>query len=66
MTPELRSLLCEMPARLADKRAAAIKNKTDGVTAALETELQNQSHTSMPITQERKSRVVREVHAADD
>lgn len=60
------SLLCEMPVQLADKKKAALKDKTDGITEALPTELQKHSHSSMPITQERSSRVVREVKAADD
>lgn len=60
------SVLCERPIRLADKQREAIRNKTDNITNSLETELQAQSHASMPISQSRTSKVVREVKAADD
>lgn len=59
-------ILCEMPEQLAVKRRTAIRAKTDNITESLATELQQQSHAAMPITQSRSSKLVREVRAADD
>jgi hypothetical protein len=59
-------VLCEMPLKMRDKRNAHYSSKTKHVTAAIETELQNQSRPGMPITQERTSKVVRNVKIAED
>lgn len=59
-------VLCEMPEKLAAKRTAHYQAKTDSVTGAISEELQRQSHPNMEITQERKTRVVRNAKVADD
>lgn len=59
-------LLCEMPRKLHDKKKAAVRAQTDNITNALEVDLQKQSNTMMPITQQRSSRVVREVKIKED
>jgi len=59
-------ILCEMPAKIRDKRNAHYAAKTQMVTDAIATELQNQSRSGMPITQERSSKVVRNVKIAED
>jgi hypothetical protein len=59
-------VLCEMPERMAVKRNDHYAAKTKLVTDTIESDLQNQSHPNMPITQERKSGVVRGVKVAED
>lgn len=59
-------ILCEMPTKMRDKRNAHYAAKTNQVTNAIATELQNQSRPGMPITQERSSKVVRNVKIAED
>lgn len=59
-------VLCEMPEKLAEKRNKHYQAKTQLVTDTIESDLQNQSHPSMPITQERKTNVVRGVRVAED
>ena len=48
-------LLCEMPQKIADKRNAHYRAKTENTTNSLEAELQKHSTAAMPISQERKS-----------
>lgn len=60
------SVLCEMPYKIRDKRNAYYQAKTQMVTDAIETELQNQARPGMPITQERSSRVVKNARIAED
>ncbi len=62
------SILCEMPQVLADKRKAFYQQKTAGVENAIEKDLQKESTTKMPITQQRssKSSLVRRTRVADD
>ena len=59
-------VLCEMPKKMADRRRKAINDKTALVTNTLEAELQAQSDSRMPITQQRSSKVVREVKVQED
>lgn len=59
-------LLCEMPTKLRDKRNKHYQAKTDLVSDTIQEELQNQSHRDMPITQERKTRVMRNARIKDD
>lgn len=59
-------ILCEMPEKMAEKRNAHYAAKTKLVTDTIESDLQGQSHPNMPITQERKTGVVRGVKVADD
>ena len=59
-------ILCEMPVKLRDKRNAHYEAKTQGITSAIETELQNQSHPNMPIQQQRSSKVVKNIKIATD
>lgn len=60
------SVLCEMPLKIRDKRNAHYAAKTQLVTNAIAEELQKQSRPGMPITQERSSKVVRNVKIAED
>ena len=60
------SVLCEMPEKIKDKRNAHYAAKTQLVTETIERELQNQSRPGMPITQDRSSKVVRNVKIAED
>lgn len=60
------SILCEMPVQIRDKRNAHYSAKTQMVTNAIESELQKQARPGMPITQERSSKVVRNVKIAED
>lgn len=62
------SILCEMPQELAAKRNAHYHDKANAVDAAIEAELQKESSSRMPITQQRssQSRLVRTVRAADN
>ena len=59
-------LLCEMPQSMADKRNKHYQQKTESVTNAIESELQQQSQRGMPITQERSSKVVRGAQIKSD
>ena len=59
-------LLCEMPTKLREKRLQHYQAKTDLVTNTIQDELQKQSRPGMPITQERSSKVERNVRIADD
>lgn len=59
-------VLCEMPIALAEKRRKHFQDKTDLVTSTIDRELQSQSHPAMPVTQERSSKVVRNVKIASD
>lgn len=59
-------ILCEMPEKLALQRQKHYQDKTELVTNTIDRELQNQSHPAMPVTQERSSKVVRNVKVADD
>lgn len=59
-------ILCEMPAKIREKRNAHYAAKTQLVTDAIASELQKQSNPGMPITQERTSKVVRNVKIAED
>lgn len=62
------SILCEMPIELANKRNAYYANKTAAIDAAIEAELQKDSTSKMPITQQRSSasKLVRRPRVADD
>ena len=60
------SVLMEIPAKIADKRKAFVKDRTDTITNSLEGELQQKSNSIMPISQERRSDVGRMVKVADD
>lgn len=59
-------ILCEMPLKIRDKRNAHYQAKTQNVTDAIATELQQQSRPGMPIYQERSSKVVKNVKIASD
>ena len=61
-------LLCEMPNTLVEKRRKHYQAKTDLGTTTIADELQKQSNSAMPITQERSSmaKLVRQVKVADD
>jgi len=59
-------ILCEMPSKLLAKRNAHFRAKTDTITGAIDQDLQKHSHPAMPITQERSSKVVRNVKIATD
>lgn len=59
-------LLCEMPESMVEKRRKHYQGKTDHATQAIAEELQKQSRPGMPITQERSSKVVRNVSVMDD
>jgi|GEM_PF-2854887 len=59
-------LLCEMPEKMRDKRNAHYHAKTANITVAIEGELQQHSRPGMPITQERTSKVARNVRIAED
>lgn len=59
-------LLCEMPTKLKEKRNAHFQAKTDLVTHTIEEELQRQSRPGMEITQERKSKVMRNARVQKD
>jgi len=59
-------VLCEMPTKMVEKRRKFYAGETRRVTSAIETELQAQSHPSMQITQERSSKLVREVKPMTD
>lgn len=59
-------ILCEMPEKMALQRQKHFQDKTDAVTNAIDSELQRQSHPNMQITQERSSKVVRNVKIAED
>lgn len=59
-------ILCEMPLKLSRTKAEAIKARNDLINKTLESDLQGKSHSAMPITQERKSTVMREVKAMED
>ncbi len=60
------SVLMEMPEKMAKKREAFYKQKTETITTGIETDLQSQSNSMMPITQERKSSVGRMVKVAGE
>lgn len=60
------SILCEMPLKIRDKRNAHYAAKTQLVTDAIASELQKQSRPGMPITQDRSSKLVRNVKIAED
>lgn len=59
-------LLCEMPTKMKEKRDKHFSELTRTITEGMEADLQAQSHTAMPITQERRSKVVREVKVMED
>lgn len=59
-------ILCEMPEKMALRRTEHYRNKTDTVTNAIESELQQQSRPGMEISQSRTSKVVRNAKIADD
>ena len=59
-------LLCEMPLKMIKKRNDHFAGKTDAVTNAIERELQGQSSSKMPITQERSSTVKKNVRIQTD
>jgi len=59
-------ILCEMPEKIREKRNAHYMAKTQKVTDAIATDLQNESRPGMPITQERTSKVVKNVKIAED
>lgn len=54
-------VLCEMPKPMRDKRTKYFADETRRITDAIEGELQAQSRPGMEITQQRVSKVVREV-----
>ena len=62
------SVLCEMPQVLVNKRRQYYANKTAGIEQAIESELQKESMSAMPITQRRtsQSKLVRRTRVADD
>ena len=59
-------LLCEMPLGMIEKRRKFFATETARVTDAIEGELQANSRPVMEITQQRSSRVVREVKPMAD
>lgn len=59
-------LLCERPKQLTEKRNAHFRQRTEDITKGVEAELQSQSTSAMPITQERTSKLVREVKIQSD
>lgn len=59
-------LLCEMPKALQAKRNKYYASKAAEQEGALERQLAEHSNSIMPITQQRESRVVRNVKVADD
>lgn len=60
------SVLMEMPEQIAKKRRDFVEQRTQSITNSLESELQQKSNSSMPITQERKTSIGRQVKVADD
>lgn len=59
-------VLMEMPEKMAKKRDAFFRQKTETITNGIEGELQSQSNPMMPIEQERKTSTGRLVKVADD
>jgi hypothetical protein len=59
-------VLMEMPEQLATKRDKFFRDKTDRITTGIEADLQSKSNPMMPISQERSSKVGREVKVAAD
>ncbi len=59
-------ILCEMPEKLAKQRDAHYADKARMQDEGVEQQLANESHPMMPITQERSSKLVREVKVQDD
>lgn len=59
-------LLCEMPLPMIEKRRKFFAAETARITDAIESELQSQSRPGMEISQQRSSRVVREVKPMAD